>query len=151
MASTDEFEPANGCRISTTGRTARVAHRDDGARNDNLGITHRCRVVAVHAVRIRAALGGVGAVEAAEPVHAPGRALLQPFAEYLAARLLGTGFVETGGNPRVCLPSVIAAFELLQIPAPLDDGLVGEEYADETKWIYSGERQLCERRIRESM
>src|SRR5438552_4021370 len=98
MASADEFESANGRRTSTTGRAWRIAHRGGHSRDDDFGIAHGRCVVAVHAVRIRAGLGGVRAVEAAEPVHAPGGALLQRFAEYLAARLLRAGFVEAGGN-----------------------------------------------------
>jgi hypothetical protein len=90
-------------------------------------------------------------VEAAEPVHASGRLLPQGFAKGLAARLLRAGFVKAGGNPGVRLPTMVQAFELLEIPAPLDDGFAGRKYTNETESIYSGERQLCERRIRESM
>jgi hypothetical protein len=86
-------------------------------------------------------------VEAAEPGHAPGGVLAQCFTEYLTARLLRAGFIEAGGNPGVGLPRVIAAFELLEVPTPLDDGFVGGEYADETEWIHTGERQLGERRV----
>jgi hypothetical protein len=65
--------------------------------------------------------------------------LPQGFTEVPAAHLLGAGFVEAGGNPGLGAPAVSAAFDLLEIPAPLDDGLAGREHTDETERIHVGE------------
>jgi hypothetical protein len=61
--------------------------------------------------------------------------------------LLGTRFVEAGGNPGVGSPAVTTAFEALEVPSPFDDGLGGREYTDETEWIHAGKAELCERDI----
>ena len=80
------------------------------------------------------------AVEATKPISAADGRLSQGFTEGLTARLLRAGFVEAGGDPSVGLPRVLDVFELLEVPAPFDDGAAGGEDTDESERIHSRER-----------
>ena len=82
----------------------------------------------------------VWATLVARSIRAAGGRLPQGFTESFAARLLGAGFVEAGGNPGVVSPAVVELFELVEVPAPLDYGLACREHADETERIHAGER-----------
>src|SRR6266850_1893737 len=86
-------------------------------------------------------------MEASKPICTAGGFLPHSFAEVLATSLLGTGFVEARGNPGVGAPAMIESFELVKVPAPLDDSFAGREHADETEGIHAGEGQRGEGRI----
>ena len=126
-------------RCSATGSARCVAHGRHLAGHRDFGVTHRRRVLAVHAGRVWAALRAVRPVEAMKPIDPSGGTFSQGLAEGLAARLLRTGFIEARRDPSVGSPAVVEASEVLEIPAPLDDGLVSREHADEPERIHSRE------------
>jgi hypothetical protein len=82
-----------------------------------------------------------------QPIRAIDGRLPPGFPESLAARLLGAGLVEARGNPGVGAPAVLTAIEVLEVPAPLNDGFVRGEHTDETERIHPAEWQFCERRF----
>jgi len=139
MVSAVELKPEGGQQRSAAERAGSITHGRHAMRHGDFAVTDRRSVFAVHACRVRAALRPVRTVQPTQPISAAGARLSQGFTEVLAARLLGSGLVEAGGNPGVGSPAVITAFEVLEVPAPLDYGLAGRKHTDESERIHAGE------------
>ena len=134
--STEKSHADVRCRCRATGSGGSIAHGRLVGRHSDFRVTDRRSLLAVHTGGVCAAFRSVRAVEAAEPIRGSGGTLAESSLECFAAYLLGAGLVETGGNPGVGPPAVLPPFEVLEVPAPLDDGLAGREHTDETERIY---------------
>ena len=139
-ASSAICKTARLCQRSATQRAGSVTQCRHLARHGDFGVTDRRSVFAMHTGRVRAALRPVRTVQSAQPIRAAGGRLPQGFTKSFAACLLSAGFVEARGDPGVGPPAVIAAFEVLKVPAPLDEGFAVREHTDKSERIHAGER-----------
>lgn len=117
-----------------------IAPSGSPAGTHDFGVAGGRRIFAVRAGRVKTTLWGMLAMEMAEPDEAISASVAQGFAEGFAARSLHTGLVEVAGNPGVPSPMMVAAFQSLQVPAPLYDSAGGGEKADQTEWIETLQR-----------